>query len=159
MAGNILQIVGTSGVDSRAAIVGDRTAIAQLREACRVALIEGSDEFSVHLEGGTRQVAVVLVDTHVAPKSRRRPRSKTPPSAHVPSPAPDLGLIPTIGTGQTFLRIGEVMSICGISRTSIYAGVKDKSFPAPVKLSGRSVAWVKDEVLEWINARVSARHP
>jgi prophage regulatory protein len=48
-----------------------------------------------------------------------------------------------------FIRLSEVLAICGKSRTSVYELIKKGSFPAPIKLGGRSSAWVKSEVLQW----------
>lgn len=48
-----------------------------------------------------------------------------------------------------FIRLKEVLSICGKSRSSVYASIKNGNFPAPIKVGGRSSAWVKSEVLLW----------
>ena len=48
-----------------------------------------------------------------------------------------------------FIRLKEVLSICGKSRSSVYASIKKGDFPAPIKVGGRSSAWVKSEVLQW----------
>ena len=48
-----------------------------------------------------------------------------------------------------FIRLKEVLSICGKSRSSVYASIKKGDFPAPIKVGGRSSAWVKTEVLQW----------
>lgn len=48
-----------------------------------------------------------------------------------------------------FIRLKEVLSICGKSRSSVYASIKSGNFPAPIKVGGRSSAWVKSEVLQW----------
>ena len=48
-----------------------------------------------------------------------------------------------------FLRLKEVLAICGKSRSSVYDAIKKGDFPKPVKLSGRSSAWVASEVEQW----------
>jgi prophage regulatory protein len=48
-----------------------------------------------------------------------------------------------------FIKLREVLTICGKSRSSIYAAIKNGNFPAPVKLGQRSSAWIKSEVLQW----------
>ena len=55
-----------------------------------------------------------------------------------------------------FLRLGAVKDLTGLSRSSIYA---DPTFPRPVKLlpGGRSVGWIQDEILSWIDARIHER--
>lgn len=55
------------------------------------------------------------------------------------------------------IKISEVLAICAISRSSLYALVRDRAFPAPVKLSERSSAWVHGEVLDWVAAKMRAR--
>jgi prophage regulatory protein len=48
-----------------------------------------------------------------------------------------------------FIKLREVLTICGKSRSSIYAAIRNGNFPAPVKLGQRSSAWIKSEVLQW----------
>jgi prophage regulatory protein len=48
-----------------------------------------------------------------------------------------------------FIRLKEVLAICGKSRSSVYDAIKKGDFPKPVKLQGRSSAWIKSEVDEW----------
>src|SRR5476649_2893009 len=50
----------------------------------------------------------------------------------------------------TFIRLNEVLSICGKSRSSVYEAIQKGVFPAPVKLCGRSSAWVKSEIMQWM---------
>lgn len=54
-----------------------------------------------------------------------------------------------------FLRLPAVKLITGLGTTKIYQMAKDGSFPHQVKLGGRSVAWVKSEVLEWNREQVN----
>ena len=55
-----------------------------------------------------------------------------------------------------FLRLPEVKAITGLSKSSLYALIKEKSFPAPVRLGARAVAWVRSEVRQWVAERVHA---
>jgi prophage regulatory protein len=55
-----------------------------------------------------------------------------------------------------FIRLKEVLAICGKSRSSVYEAIKKGQFPPPVKLYGRSTAWVKSEVLQWVQACIKA---
>lgn len=48
-----------------------------------------------------------------------------------------------------FIRLKEVIAICGKSRSSVYDAIKRGAFPRPVKLQGRSAAWIKSEVEQW----------
>lgn len=54
------------------------------------------------------------------------------------------------------LKRGDVESITGLSRSSIYAKMADGSFPKTIKLSERSVGWLEHEVQEWLKNRVLA---
>lgn len=63
---------------------------------------------------------------------------------------------------DTLIRLPEVMELTGLSRTSIYRRVKDKSFPKSCPLSesaARSapIAWSLTEVQAWIEERKNAR--
>jgi len=45
------------------------------------------------------------------------------------------------------LRVPQVLSILGISRSTWYAGIKKGSFPAPLKISARTSVWRRSEIL------------
>lgn len=57
------------------------------------------------------------------------------------------------------MRIREVLQLSGLSRATLYREIKSHAFPAPVKLSLRSVGWLQDDVTQWLQARVSQRGP
>jgi prophage regulatory protein len=48
------------------------------------------------------------------------------------------------------IKLSEVLRICALSRSMIYKEMRNKRFPAKVKLSKRSVAWSENEVLKWV---------
>jgi prophage regulatory protein len=48
------------------------------------------------------------------------------------------------------IKLDEVQQICAMSRSMIYKEMRNKRFPAKVKLSKRSVAWSENEVLRWV---------
>ena len=52
------------------------------------------------------------------------------------------------------LRLKQVLATTGKSRSSVYA---DPSFPKPISIGQRSVAWVEDEVAAWVAKRISER--
>lgn len=56
----------------------------------------------------------------------------------------------------TFLRLPEVKQITGLSKSSLYALIQEKSFPSPVRLGARTVAWVRSEVRQWALERIRA---
>lgn len=55
------------------------------------------------------------------------------------------------------LRIREVLRLCGLSRATLYREIKLHAFPAPVKLSARSVGWLQEDVAQWLEARIAQR--
>ena len=55
-----------------------------------------------------------------------------------------------------FLRLPQVKAITGLSKSSLYALIREKSFPAPVRLGARAVAWIRSEVNQWASERVHA---
>lgn len=52
-------------------------------------------------------------------------------------------------------RLPNVKALTGLSRSSIYAGIKVGSFPPPVALGPRAVGWLDSAIAEWIASRVS----
>lgn len=52
------------------------------------------------------------------------------------------------------LRLPVVEERTGLKKTTIYSGMAAKTFPAPVRLSSRAVAWREDEIDGWIAERV-----
>ena len=70
-------------------------------------------------------------------------------------------------TKHRFIRLNEVLSRTGYGRTSIYRKMEDGSFPRSVKLGGpledpnafdsRAVAWIVDNVDQWIESRIEER--
>jgi len=59
----------------------------------------------------------------------------------------------TIGMSK-LLRLSAVKELTGLSRSAIYS---DPDFPKAVKIGARAVAWVEDEIREWIQVRIAAR--
>ena len=61
--------------------------------------------------------------------------------------------------GVQLIRLKEVLAICGRSRSSIYEAIKKGNFPKPVKLQGRSSAWIRSEVERWAVQCIRASRP
>jgi len=55
------------------------------------------------------------------------------------------------------IRIKEVMSMTGLSRSSIYAYKNKGEFPNSIQLSYRSVAWVRVDVEQWTLDKINNR--
>ena len=55
------------------------------------------------------------------------------------------------------IKIKEVIKMISLSRATIYKYMADDSFPKPVSLGTKAVAWVEDEVENWIVEKIEAR--
>lgn len=55
---------------------------------------------------------------------------------------------------EKLLRLPAVMAIVGLQKSSIYEGVKNGTFPAPVKLSRRAVCWPESRIAAWVDERI-----
>ena len=51
---------------------------------------------------------------------------------------------------ERFLRLPEVQDRTGFSRSFIYKGVNDKTFPSPRKVGGRASVWLESEINDWM---------
>ena len=68
---------------------------------------------------------------------------------------------------KRFIRLPEVLSRTGYGRTYIYRKMEDGSFPRSIKLGGtpvdpeafdsRAVAWIENEVEQWIESIIEER--
>ncbi len=56
---------------------------------------------------------------------------------------------------QKLVRLPIVEERVAASKSSIYAWVKAGTFPAPVRLSARAVAWREEDIDRWISGRVA----
>jgi prophage regulatory protein len=50
------------------------------------------------------------------------------------------------------LRLNEVKTLTGLSRSTLYARIAADAFPRPVSLGERAVGWRQTEIDEWIAA-------
>lgn len=56
-----------------------------------------------------------------------------------------------------YIKLPEVIRLVGYKTTKIYEMAKKGEFPKQVNLGGRSVAWIKSEVLQWNQKQAAAR--
>jgi prophage regulatory protein len=76
-----------------------------------------------------------------------RAESATHPDPEIAAdPCPPLRLI----------RMPEVERYTALKKSALYALIKEKKFPSPVKVAGQT-AWVEGEVQAWIQARIRER--
>ena len=55
-------------------------------------------------------------------------------------------------TGDCILRLPEVLSIIGLSKSTMYAMKKAGKFPESVPLGKRAVGWKASEIFAWVAA-------
>jgi prophage regulatory protein len=56
----------------------------------------------------------------------------------------------------TVLRLPQVIERCGFSRSAIYKAIAAGTFPRPIRLGLRAVAWVESDVEEWLANKIAA---
>lgn len=54
---------------------------------------------------------------------------------------------------KRLIRLPVVLDRTGQGKSKIYQDIKNGTFPAPVKLGSRNVAWIEEEVQQWIEER------
>jgi prophage regulatory protein len=59
-------------------------------------------------------------------------------------------------TNVRLLRLPSVVAQVGLKKTAIYDGIKSGTFPAPLKLGARAVAWRAVDIDAWVAALVKA---
>lgn len=55
---------------------------------------------------------------------------------------------------ELLLRLPEVKSFTGLSRSTIYLLIQRGAFPKPIPLVGRTVAWLQSDVDSWVQERI-----
>ncbi|MFE4112477.1 helix-turn-helix transcriptional regulator [Kosakonia sp. YIM B13611] len=78
-------------------------------------------------------------------------------SISVSTPAPAAPVLPVPAQNERFIRLPEVMHLCGLSRSTIYDLISRDAFPQQISLGGKNVAWVQSEVSAWMADRIAAR--
>lgn len=72
----------------------------------------------------------------------------------------------TVGVGSAatlptlpvaFLRLGDVMRVTGLGRSTVYRLIANQSFPPPCRLGVRAVGWRSSDISQWSAARPVAR--
>ncbi len=57
---------------------------------------------------------------------------------------------------EKMLRLPQVEVLSGLKKTSIYNGAHDGTFPKPIRISARCVAWRESDLLAWQAQREQA---
>jgi prophage regulatory protein len=55
-----------------------------------------------------------------------------------------------------FMRRPEVEARTGLPRSTIYDKMKNGSFPKPISLGKRTVAWLSADIDAWMNQQIKA---
>ena len=55
---------------------------------------------------------------------------------------------------NTLIRLPNVIKRAGISRSTIYNLIKEGSFPSPIRLGERSIAFIESEIDDWIDSKI-----
>ena len=56
------------------------------------------------------------------------------------------------------IKLKDVMCVTGLGRSTVYKYVASGEFPKPVSLGVRAVAWVEEEVQEWVLSKIEQRN-
>lgn len=71
---------------------------------------------------------------------------------------PNTTLPATDASLTVFLRMPTVMRLTGLGRSTIYRLIAEQSFPCPVRLGRRAVAWRRTDLDRWSEARPVVEH-
>ena len=58
---------------------------------------------------------------------------------------------------ERILRLPEVISVSGLSRSTLYAQIQQGLWPKPIRLGSRAVGWVASEAQALISARIAGK--
>ena len=65
---------------------------------------------------------------------------------------------PTDDLHRQLVRLPAVLKLTGLGRSTIYRWIADGSFPAPVRLGPRAVAWRWSDLDRWTQSRATTHH-
>ena len=54
-----------------------------------------------------------------------------------------------------FIRVSQVLEWTSLSRSTLYQLLKERAFPAQIRLTKRTVVWLESEVLAWMCERLA----
>lgn len=58
---------------------------------------------------------------------------------------------------KRLLRRAQVQDLTGLPTSTLYDHMARGTFPKPIKVTARTVAWVEDEVIAWQDAKLAQR--
>jgi prophage regulatory protein len=77
-------------------------------------------------------------------------------AASIPASIPHTA--PTDIPDRQLARLPAVLKLTGLGRSTIYRWVAEGSFPPPVRLGPRAVAWRWSDLDRWTQSRTTTRH-
>jgi len=54
---------------------------------------------------------------------------------------------------EKIYRLPKVIELTGMSRSSIYIGINNETFPKPIKIGRRSIGWPEHFIQKWQNKK------
>jgi prophage regulatory protein len=99
-----------------------------------------------------REAAAFEIEELRSEITRVRAGSSTRTSQYAMKEEPPQPIATTKARGfraGTLIRLKEVCELLGISRSTVYKRLADKTFPAPVRLGPRTVRWHVDAIEAW----------
>ncbi|NRA53743.1 MAG: AlpA family transcriptional regulator [Gammaproteobacteria bacterium] len=57
---------------------------------------------------------------------------------------------------KKFIRLPEVKSKTGLSRSSIYLRMSNDEFPQSISLGSRAIGWLDADIEQWLDECISA---
>lgn len=58
-----------------------------------------------------------------------------------------------LNENRPLMDFKETIQISCKTKSSIWRGINDGTFPRPVKIGLRKIAFIRSEVMEWVNSR------
>ena len=59
---------------------------------------------------------------------------------------------------DSFLRLADVQRHVPFSRSTIYLMISRGEFPKQISLGARAVGWLKSEIDQWVESRITKRN-
>lgn len=53
------------------------------------------------------------------------------------------------------IRLPDVISLTGLSKSTIYSRIAEGSFPKQISLGPRNVAWLESDIHNWIASQIA----
>jgi predicted DNA-binding transcriptional regulator AlpA len=122
--------------------------------------IPGQADFNLGLDDGQREVLTSVAGQRLPPIQTVAPTTKTKESYPTPTPRGRRDNQVAEPRGPPVLwRLPKVLSVTAMGKSQLLVAVSEGRFPKPIRIleGGKAVAWIADEVINYIHARMAAR--